>query len=257
MISSLIFKASKTAGLREISEALLDEMNRRFEFMLDIRHPNFDIIFVLATALDPNLKIFVSAERQQIIRSRFIGLMDQLVIHFSILIFLKGRNSSVISLNISISLLFTFQGVLDPPKQESTDVTRTPTPSSDDVMEEGSVTNQASSTQPRSDTRSLGVTGFKHLFAKYLAEKAELSRPSDQSAEVTEESLRIAEIERQMLDYLGMKIPPVMDELGNVIKIDQIVFWQEHSARFPDLLSLALTMAAIPASSAASERLFS
>ena len=101
------------------------------------------------------------------------------------------------------------------------------------------------------------MTGFKHLFAKYLAKKAELSRPSDQSAEVTEQSLRIAEIERQMLDYLGMKIPPVMDELGNVIKIEQIVFWQEHSARFPDLLSLALTMAAIPASSAASERLFS
>ena len=37
MISSLIFKASKTAGLIEISEALLDEMNRRFEFMLDIQ----------------------------------------------------------------------------------------------------------------------------------------------------------------------------------------------------------------------------
>ena len=34
---SLIFKASKTAGLIEISEALLDEMNRRFEFMLDIQ----------------------------------------------------------------------------------------------------------------------------------------------------------------------------------------------------------------------------
>ena len=89
MISSLIFKASKTAGLREISEALLDEMNRRFEFMLDIRHPNFDPIFLLATALDPNLKIFVSVERQQIIRSRFIGIMDQLVIHFSTLNFLK------------------------------------------------------------------------------------------------------------------------------------------------------------------------
>jgi hypothetical protein len=113
MISSLICKASKTAGLREINEALLDEMNRRFEFMLDIRHPNFDPIFLLATALDPNLKIFVSAERQQIIRSRFIGKMDQLVIHFSTLNFFKGMNS-VISLNNSNSLLFTFQGILDP-----------------------------------------------------------------------------------------------------------------------------------------------
>ncbi len=69
--------------------------------------------------------------------------------------------------------------------------------------------------------------------------------------------MRISEIERQILDYLGTKIQPVMDELGNVIKIDQIVFLQEHSARFPDLISLALTMVAIPASSAASERLFS
>jgi hypothetical protein len=149
MISSLICKASKTAGLREISEALLDEMNRRFEFMLDIRHPNFDIIFLLATALDPNLKIFVSAEGQQIIRSRFIGIMDQLVIHFSTLNFLKVI---LISHLTEYFDFLTFQGVLDPPKQETTDVPRTPTPSSDDMMEEGSFTNLAISTQPRSDS---------------------------------------------------------------------------------------------------------
>ena len=67
----------------------MDEMNRRFEFMLDIRHPNFDPILLLATALDPNRKIFVPAECQPMITSRFIGIMDQLVIHFSILNFYR------------------------------------------------------------------------------------------------------------------------------------------------------------------------
>jgi hypothetical protein len=74
---------------------------------------------------------------------------------------------------------------------------------------------------------------------------------------MTEESLKNAEIVRQMLDYLEMPIKPVIDEKGNAIKVDQIAFWQDHSARFPDLVSLALTIVAIPASSAASERLFS
>ncbi len=75
---------------------------------------------------------------------------------------------------------------------------------------------------------------------------------------MTEESLKNAEILRQMLDYLEMPNKPVIDEKGNnAIKVDQIVFWQDHSARFPDLVSLALTIVAIPASSAASERLFS
>ena len=60
-----------------------------------------------------------------------------------------------------------------------------------------------------------------------------------------------------MLDYLEMQIKPVIDKKGNAIKVDQIAFWQDHSARFPDLVSLVLTMVAIPASSADSERHFS
>ncbi|KZR98660.1 Uncharacterized protein APZ42_005817 [Daphnia magna] len=60
-----------------------------------------------------------------------------------------------------------------------------------------------------------------------------------------------------MSDYLGMPIKPVIDEQGNTMKVDQIASWQDHSTRSLDLVSLALTMAAIPASSAASERLFS
>lgn len=74
---------------------------------------------------------------------------------------------------------------------------------------------------------------------------------------VTEESLRNAEIEKQFTDYLGMPTQQILDEKGNAIKIDPIVFWQDHTARFPDIINLALTMVAIPASSAAAERLFS
>lgn len=65
------------------------------------------------------------------------------------------------------------------------------------------------------------------------------------------------QIEKQFKDYLGMPAHPIRDEKGNAIKIDPIVFWQEHTARFPDIINLALTIAAIPASSAATERLFS
>lgn len=66
---------------------------------------------------------------------------------------------------------------------------------------------------------------------------------------VTKESLRNAEIEKQFKDYLGMPAQPILKKKGNAIKIDPIVFWQEHARRFPGIINLALTMAAIPASS--------
>ncbi|KZS01881.1 Uncharacterized protein APZ42_001316, partial [Daphnia magna] len=83
-----------------------------------------------------------------------------------------------------------------------------------------------------------------------------LTRPSDRSPDDSEESLKNAEIVRQISDYLGIPIKPVIDEQGNTMKVDQIASWQDHSTRSLDLVSLALTMAAIPASSAALERLF-
>ncbi len=54
-------------------------MRRRFGFMLDDHQPNFDPIFLLAMALDPNFKVLVSPERKQILRSHLIHIMDQLV----------------------------------------------------------------------------------------------------------------------------------------------------------------------------------
>jgi hypothetical protein len=100
----------------------------------------------------------------------------------------------------------------------------------------------------------LAVTAFKYLYAKYSAEKAELSNPTDNSSSNTEQSLRAADIDRQILHFFKMSSIP--EEQASAMKIDLITFWQDNSARFPILISLALTMAAIPASSAASERLF-
>jgi hypothetical protein len=48
-------------------------------------------------------------------------------------------------------------------------------------------------------------------------------------------------------------MPSKPEKQASANKIDQITFWQDNSARFPSLISLAVTMAAIPASSAASD----
>ena len=139
-------------------------------------------------------------------------------------------------------VFYYFKGVLDPPKQ-GTVITVEGSPDNEEIMAETS----SSSTQRQGDSdpgaRTLTLTGFKHLFARYSAEKR--TRPSEGSQDDTEESLKNAEILRQMLDYLEMPIKPVIDEKGNAIKVDQIAFWQDHSGRFPDLVSLALTMVAI------------
>lgn len=99
------------------------------------------------------------------------------------------------------------------------------------------------------------------MFAQFTAEKEkeDLSRESVEPTtnNETEENLKKARIEKQMIDYLALSINPVLDDEGNAVKIDQIAFWKGQSENFPDLISLALTMSAIPASSAASERLFS
>jgi hypothetical protein len=68
-----------TAGLKEISELLLEEMRRHFDCMLNDHQPNFDPIFLLSMALDPNFKVLVTPEHKQILRSRLIDIMDQMV----------------------------------------------------------------------------------------------------------------------------------------------------------------------------------
>ncbi len=112
-----------------------------------------------------------------------------------------------------------------------------------------------SSTGPR----TLGPDGFKHLFAMYSSSQAQIESVEDSNENESSVDLIAKEIERQVADYLGMKISFKRDINGAFIKIDQIAFWRDHaiSSRFPNLVNLSLSLISIQASSAASERLFS
>jgi hypothetical protein len=43
------------AGLKMVSNELLNELNRRFDFILNEKNSLFDACYLLATSLDPDL----------------------------------------------------------------------------------------------------------------------------------------------------------------------------------------------------------
>ena len=51
-------ECAKVTGLNVVSEAMLDDLKRRHDFITDESHPEFDSVYLLATSLDVNYRIF-------------------------------------------------------------------------------------------------------------------------------------------------------------------------------------------------------
>ena len=73
------FQASKSPGLIEVTNFLLSEMNRRFDYLTVESDPKFDCMFLLATAIDPNLRCFISDTQAEVILRHIEQVMFDLV----------------------------------------------------------------------------------------------------------------------------------------------------------------------------------
>lgn len=58
---------------------MLNDLNRRFRFMIDENDPYFDCIYLLGTALDPNMRSFLSDDQKQTVLRNVTGTIADLV----------------------------------------------------------------------------------------------------------------------------------------------------------------------------------
>lgn len=74
-----IFQNSKLPGLKGICEFMLEETSRKFDYLFNEANPKFDATFLLATAMGPNLRMFITSEQTSILRRHIVKIMRQLV----------------------------------------------------------------------------------------------------------------------------------------------------------------------------------
>jgi hypothetical protein len=55
-------ECTKITGLNLVSTAMLQDLIRRHDFMTNEHHPDFDSIYLLATCLDVNYRMFVLSD---------------------------------------------------------------------------------------------------------------------------------------------------------------------------------------------------
>ena len=70
---------------------MLTELNRRFSYIFDEYSDDFDGSFLLATALDPNLRQYLSEEFSEKMRYGLKETLQSLVSYLFILNILKGN----------------------------------------------------------------------------------------------------------------------------------------------------------------------
>lgn len=112
--------------------------------------------------------------------------------------------------------------------------------------------------------RSLHSHSFTFLYEKTIASRP-VPPPSPSlvtsSSSVNHPALsrRIMphKIEIELLEYMEMGLPSILDKEGKPEMIDSLGFWKENVARFPHLSKLGFSLLSLQCSSTASERLFS
>jgi len=68
---------------------MLSELNRRFNYIFDDLDEHFDGSFLLATALDPNLRQYLNQEHLEIIRNSLKDTLLSLVMIFDFFLILR------------------------------------------------------------------------------------------------------------------------------------------------------------------------
>ncbi len=62
-----------------VCDVLASELGRRFDYLLNETHESFDSLFLTATALDPNLRLFINGEQKNLVRRHIKKAMRDMV----------------------------------------------------------------------------------------------------------------------------------------------------------------------------------
>ncbi|KAI9556011.1 hypothetical protein GHT06_018572 [Daphnia sinensis] len=76
---------AKIPGLNLVSTAMLQDLIRRHDFMTDENHPEFDSIYLLATCLDINCRIFVLSDQsvQNVLVKKIVKVGQQMGLKYN------------------------------------------------------------------------------------------------------------------------------------------------------------------------------
>lgn len=216
-------ECAKIPGLNLVSTAMLQDLIRRHDFMTDENHPEFDSIYLLATCLDINYRIFVLSDQsvQDVLVKKIVKVGQQMGLEYN-----------------SIS-------------NEEQNQDR------DAHMETALEDNSR---------KNLNTSSFR-LLSKKIAQRLSTdtarspSSLSGTSHVDDEDALRhYTTIESEFLDYFKLATHEMNLKNSSDVQTpmkDAINYWKENAERFPYLAKLALSILAIPASSAPAEREFS
>lgn len=224
-------ESAKVFGLNVVSEAMLDDLKRRHDFITDESHPEFDSVYLLATSLDVNYRIFLLCDPfvQNLLMRNVVKVAKQMGIEYNSI-----PDDQIQDREARIE-------AETPPE----DNTQTNLNTSSFHYLSKKLAQRLSTETPRSLSRS----------------SSSLSTTSD--VDGTDTPHLLVTIESELLDYFNLATDELdkekgrkKGEIGTPMK-DAILYWKDNAARFPYLTKLAFSLLAIPASSASAERQFS
>lgn len=224
-------ESAKVFGLNVVSEAMLDDLKRRHDFITDESHPEFDSVYLLATSLDVNYRIFLLCDPfvQNLLMRNVVKVAKQMGIEYNSI-----PDDQIQDREARIE-------AETPPE----DNTQTNLNTSSFRYLSKNLAQRLSTETPRSLSRS----------------SSSLSTTSD--VDGTDTPHLLVTIESELLDYFNLATDELdkekgrkIGEIGTPMK-DAILYWKDNAARFPYLTKLAFSLLAIPASSASAERQFS
>lgn len=252
---------------------MTDDLNQRFDYMTDETFPNFDCIYLLSTALDPNYRLFVREEQAAknlckkyvgVVASQLVRSLEQELNCFILSLKFTASTSNILNALTFYSKLFQglSEGSKKPPTQQVDSNVGNP-------AAPGDSSNANEPTQPESSgkPRTLDPSGFSLLYAQTVAKRAARRRGTESIIEaqasvgtgVAVPPTHIAtKIEEEFVKYMNMELPfETREEKEPPKMIDAIGFWRENFKDYPLLSKLSYTLLALQSSSAASEREFS
>jgi hypothetical protein len=226
-------ESARVTGLNVVSTAMLDDLNRRHDFITNENHPEFDSIYLLATSLDVNYRIFLLCDPsvQKLLIRNVVKVAKQMGIEYNSI-----PDDQIQDRDAPIEA--------EKPPEDNTQ-TNLNTSSFRYLSKKLAQKLSTPTETPRSLSRS----------------SSSLSTTSD--VDGTDTPHLLVTIESELLDYFNLATHELdkekgrqKGEIGTPMK-DAILYWKDNAARFPYLTKLAFSLLAIPASSASAEREFS
>ncbi|KAI9562459.1 hypothetical protein GHT06_009892 [Daphnia sinensis] len=202
---------------------MLADLSKRFDFTTEEDDPDFDCIYLLATCLDCNYRIFVIEDLgvQKLVLKNIVKIAKQLGLQYSV----KKTKATIL------------MPIVSTPNRDT------------DGYENLNVTSFRLLLEKEKASSSRATNSNDHV-------RSSSSMSGRSTTDLNSDNDQLTNIELELLDYFNFASRSL--ELPTTTTMqDAIEYWKDIGERFPFLKSLAYSILAIPVSSAAAEREFS